>query len=81
MAKNNDYRKQPPGLGDLCALVGNLFGLKKDDPKYVENHKKAVTLIESLNKENGDGFCSLSLARKINAEYYVRQKVKLYKGE
>ena len=81
MARNNERRKQPPGLGDLCTLVGNCFGLKKVDPKYIENHTKAVDLIEKLNKENGEGFCSLALARNINAEYYIRQKIKLHKGE
>lgn len=80
MSNDRNYKKQPQNLGDLCALVGNMFGLKKDDPKYIENHKKAVDLIEFLNKEHGEGYCNLSLARNINAAYYIRQKVKMMTG-
>lgn len=72
-------RKQEPNLADLCYLVNKMRGLKKDDPVYQENHKKAVELVDFLNKEYYEGYCSLSLAREINAIQHERNKVKINK--
>jgi len=80
MMDRNKKKKMPPMFGDLVNFAEEMRRSEKGSEEYKNIHKKACDLVEFLNKENGEGYCNLSVANACLDERYKRNKVKLAKG-